>query len=496
MRSCRNFVLSLGLSLGFLLFAGAARASWWDSGEANAFKEFQAGTIILYSFIEGLVFSEEACGSADIYFAWDLNEEGQDSSFVMPVSACAYGAMVSDLVEFLLRHVAAPGFVILVIWYFVDHARRVYQGQNFPVTYFFKKGLILFFTATLLMPANVVFGWGGDVKDSRPVALWLVFHGVRAGMELGGMAAEAALTKTFDLMEGSEHDEIANFIAEFLLPSDRNGWDDTKFYIVLFLRLPAVVGAYMKDTADKLKEVDEQIAKLIKETPRVEASLRTTTDKVRSIALKTLAGVVGAVLGAFGAVTGNLQQLLVGGLMGFAAFMEPETQKEVAHLVTYAIKRAISDYVFCVGIGVAYYLGIIFTIVRMLIYAVGGIFKAYLMPMGEWGKQKAIAYFSNILAFILMFPLMVVIWFVALIGRAFYLMALEPTMFSFINFVSWGSALQLVILIVASLVLPMALVVSFVYLFWRTPSVLGYLIGNVFQSGFSEGARPRIPFAR
>lgn len=489
------------LVLGVLTVPALAESD--DVGLRELFAKYIHGLNLLKEGFYVLVDPQDYCREDSLGAeVWRLPEvpsnvegfrsyEDKESHVAPPLAMCSYTLMVTSIMEYITIYVAIPGFVLIVMWYVVRFGKQVYQGANKPLSYWGRHVFVLWLTATLLFPVQAVFG----VEDHRPTALWLTFHSAKAGMELAGIVAGEVLDETKDLLlyrvEDEESPEVT--IIEHLEDLLWNTEDDVE----VFLGLPAMIMAYTVDTQEKIKQMDRELHEFIKNNPDLENSLHHVQKRKRSILKRIVMAVVGALIGIGGAFFGNVLMMVTGGVL-FGSAADPELISKLTNYLVNMIKLAVADKVFAVALGASFYAGVLFAIMRMLIYGVIGPLKAFLMPLGDWGFQKVIPFFSNLLAFLLTFPLFVVFWFVGLIIRAFYLSVVHRIVFMFIEYVTWGASLQLVISIIAAIVLPMIFITPLAYLYLRTPVILNQFIGQVFQAGVSQVMQMRTlaPFAK
>jgi hypothetical protein len=399
----------------------------------------------------------------------DVCRGGSGEGTGLAPDMCAYLAMSWSFFSFFAYYIAAPCFVVLLLWYFFTYTLRLYRGvDDAPVSFFVKRALALLMATIIIMPARSVLG----VNDSRPTAMWAIFKAVQGGMELAGKGIGLALGGLSDA-------ESVQFVQESA------GGDPLRY----FLLLPITLEDRLERSRRILADMNDTVEHNLRNNPETAALLR----DFQSVRLgRMLLGVLMTIGGvALGVSTGGT--FLVPALMAAAAGMGTTVMSMGEEQMILSFRDALAEPVFNITLTFAWYMALCVLVVRMMLYAFLGTGMAILVPMGRWGRQKIVSYFSNLLAFILMPVLMAIGWFIGLVVRALYLQTTNIFIYLTNNISGY---LGFLAKLLAIMTMPFFFIMPIVLILFRGPAYLSHILGHVFSAGMGTAERMRAPMAR
>jgi hypothetical protein len=412
--------------------------------------------VLLQEMLLTLFDSEDACrgGGGDARLTPDM---------------CAYLVMSWSFFSFFAYYIAAPCFVALLLWYFYTYVLRLYRGaDDAAVSFFLKRALALLVAFIMVVPARSVLG----VDDSRPTAMWAIFKSVQGGMELAGKGIGLALGRLPDA-------ESVQFVRE-------SAGDDPLRY---FLLLPITLEDRLERSRQILEDMNDTVEHNLRRNPDTAALLR----DFQSVRFRRILASAIVALGGLAVGVGTGGALLVPGLMAAAGGMGTAVMSlDDGHMIL-LLRDALAEPIFNVTLTFAWYVALCVLAVRMMLYAFLGTGMAILVPMGRWGRQKIVSYFSNLLAFILMPILMAIGWFIGLVVRTLYL----PATSVFLHLTSNISGeFGFMAKLLAIMLMPYFFIIPIVLILFRGPAYLSHILGNVFSAGMGTAERIRAPLAR
>ncbi len=401
-----------------------------------------------------------------------------------PAALAGYLGMLSGFYQYFILHVAVPGFVLLLLWYFYEYTRRLWKEQEkTPAMFFIHRALILLFATVLILPAQKIVG----VQDNRPTAVWLICDGVNAGMDLAGLAIKTGFS-ALGSSGGSSSSDSGDLSSEINAINASCGND----YRCYFLGLPYTLKGYIQNDVTTLQNIQTQFTAQLQGNEQqndqakryIEAQQSTTTTS------GIVHGLVTGVLAVLAAITGiGIPTAMVLGAVS-AGFLA----SSLLHSWLGSLPRLFGDQIFFLGFGVTYFIAVMSIVFRTLLYGALCLIQAFMLPFGRWGTQKVVAYLSNVIAFLLTPIVLAFIWFIGLIVRDIFLQLAQliPDFLAEANTGETGLLMYLITLLSMCVVCIMPICAALT----RTSSFLSNVIGGVFQAGFSSEARMRTFMAK
>ncbi len=393
---------------------------------------------------------------------------GGSGNLALGPALCGYLVMSSSFFSFFAYYIAAPCFVALLLWYFYTYILQLYRGaDDAPVSFFTKRALVLLLALIVVVPASSTLG----VNDSRPTAMWGIFKAVQAGMELTGKGIGSAV--------GWFGSDSANYVKQ------NSGGE-----IMNFLLLPLTIEDHLEKSRKILEDLNERVDKNMQNNPDAQALAREIQwSKIGQVVLGAILTVASVALGV-GTVGVALAPALgmAGAGLSMVAFGVAQDQ------LLLMLRDALAEPVFNVVLTFAWYAALCVLVVRTMLYGFLGTCIAILVPMGTWGQQKIVAFFSNLIAFILTPFVMGIGWFVGLAVRALYLV-ISTMLIAIVEVVAAKGMLGFLAVLLACMTMPFFFIMPIAYLFFRVPTYLSHIVGQVFTAGMGVAERMRAPLA-